>query len=641
MYMKSKLLTIIACAATLGISAQSFFTKTCYRGAFAPFPNPMWTDTWTEWDPQNKNYPAPTLTVASNITSNTTWNSGQTVLLQGPIYVKNNSILTIQPGVVIRCSKAVAGSALIITKGSQLQANGTVSAPIVFTSDQVAGSRSLGDWGGIVLLGSAALNYTNGINNIEGLPVSPDSEFGGGANPNNNDNSGTLKFVRIEFGGYVYQPNKEINGLTMGAVGRNTIIENVQVSFANDDGFEWFGGNVNAKYLVSYRNLDDDFDTDNGWSGNVQFGLIVRDPNIADNPAVSTSEGFESDNDASGTTANPLTSGIFSNITAIGPLRGSLTSSVATGYRRGARIRRNSNLKIYNSIFMDFLRGVHIDGTLCEQNANTGALKYKNNIVAGNVAGLTTERNSGSTFTATAWFAANGNDSIASSASILVNPYNYTTPDYRPTNNSPALSNVSFTDAALSAVTSTVLASISTSLSLASNSLCMGQTGNLTPVVFTASATVDPNFCIMAWMAGTGVTMSNSLTPNPTFTIANPGTYTVALMGSYGSGTVSSVQSITTFTCLDVSVKEHDADIFSFMPNPADNQVNIQFGKYISEHINVELLDITGRVVFFENVNTLYKNQISISTGDLNNGIYFIKVASASSMFTKPLILAH
>jgi hypothetical protein len=639
--MKSNLLTIVACAATLGLSAQSFFTKTCYRGAFAPSPNPMWTDTWTEWDPQNKNYPAPTLTVASNITSNTTWNSGQTVLIQGPIYVKNNSILTIQPGVIIRCSKAVAGSALIITKGSQLQASGTVSAPIVFTSDQAPGSRSIGDWGGIVLLGSAALNYTNGINNVEGLPVSPDSEFGGATNPNNNDNSGTLRYVRIEFGGYVYQPNKEINGLTMGAVGRNTTIENVQVSFANDDAFEWFGGSVSAKYLVSYRNLDDDFDTDNGWSGNVQFGLIVRDPNIADNPAVSTSEGFESDNDASGTTASPLTSGIFSNITAIGPLRGSVTSTVATGYRRGARIRRNSNLKIYNSIFMDFLRGIHIDGTLCEQNAGSGTLKYKNNIVAGNIAGLTTERNSGSTFTATAWFASNGNDSIASTSGILANPYSYTTPDYRPALNSPALSNVSFTDAVLAAATSTALANISTSLSLASNSLCMGQTGNLTPVVFTASATVDPNFCLMAWMAGNGVSISNSLTPNPTFTISNPGTYTLALMGTYGSGIVSSVQTINTFTCLDVAIKERTSNAVLILPNPADTHVTIQVDDNINHNVQLQVLDITGRVVYNEYVNTISNHHITLSTEDLNNGIYFVKVVSDASVFTKQFIIAH
>ena len=631
----------MACGASLSLSAQRVFTKTCYRGAFAPAPNPMWTNSWTEWDPQNKNYPAPTLTVASNITSNTTWSSGQTVLLQGPIYVKNNSVLTIQPGVVIRASKAVAGSALIVTKGSQLQANGTASAPIVFTSDQAMGSRSIGDWGGVVLLGSAALNYTNGINNVEGLPVSIDSEFGGGASPNNNDNSGTLKFVRIEFGGYVYQPNKEINGLTLGAVGKNTTLENIQVSFANDDGFEWFGGNVNARYLVSYRNLDDDFDTDNGWSGNVQFGLIVRDPQIADAPAVSTSEGFESDNDAGGTTANPLTSGIFSNITAIGPLRGSITNTVAAGYRRGARIRRNSNLKIYNSIFMDFLRGIHIDGTLCEQNAGSGTLKYKNNIVAGNIAGLTTERNIGSTFTATAWFAANGNDSIASSASILVNPYNYTAPDYRPASNSPALSNISFTDAAIAAVTSTALASLTTSLSLASNSLCMGQTGNITPVVFTASATVSPDFCALAWMAGNGILVSNSLSPNPSFTIATPGNYTIALMGTYGSGTVSSVQTITTYTCLDVSIKDLKSQTLDLRTNPANTHCILTCNGINHETIEVELFSISGARVYSGILMPNNSNNVEFNTEHLNSGLYILKAKTHSVIFTKRLIVQH
>src|SRR5687768_3264060 len=127
--------------------------KTCYRGAFAPAPAPMWTDTWTEWDPQNKVYPAPTITISSNITSNTTWNTGQTVLLTAPIYVKNNSVLTIQPGVVVLGDKSATGAALIVTRGSQLIANGTVSQPIVFTSNQAPGLRNIGDWGGVVLLG--------------------------------------------------------------------------------------------------------------------------------------------------------------------------------------------------------------------------------------------------------------------------------------------------------------------------------------------------------------------------------------------------------------------------------------------------------------------------------------------------------
>jgi len=458
-----KKVLLLAAGITLGISLKSqtaFFDPTTYRGAFAPAPTPMWTDGWTEWDPQNKVYPVPNTTVSSNITTNTTWTTGQVILLQGPIYVKNNAVLTIQPGVIIRGSKATAGSALIVTRGSQINAVGTVTNPIVFTSDQAPGSRALGDWGGLVLLGNASLNYTNGISYIEGLPQGPDTQFGGGSSPNDNESSGTLKYVRIEFGGYVYQPNQEINGLTFGAVGAGTSVDYVQVSFTNDDGFEWFGGAVSCKHLVSYRNLDDDFDTDNGWKGNVQYALAVRDPLIADNPAVSTSEGFESDNDASGSNNTPKTTGIFSNVTIIGPYRGNPTATVAPGYRRGARLRRNTELKIFNSIFMDVQRGIHIDGTACENNASNGLLKFKHNIVAGTQTGRITEKNSGSTFTITQWFAANSNDSIPytspSFSTILIAPYSYTAPDYRPGASSIAASGADFTDPSIAPLTTSI-----------------------------------------------------------------------------------------------------------------------------------------------------------------------------------------
>lgn len=460
--MKKNLLTALA-VLTMGISvAQSpFFQATTYRGAFAPAPTNMWTDTWTEWDPQNKVYPAPTMTVTGNITSNTTWSTGQTVLLSAQCFVKNSAVLTIQPGVTILGDKAVTGACLLIETGSKLIANGTINQPIVFTSNQAPGLRGLGDWGGVILCGLATNNspagtgtLTNpaGTNYIEGFPVSPDIQYGG---TNDNDNSGSLKYVRIEFGGYVYQPNKEINGLTMGAVGRGTTIDYVQCSFTNDDSFEWFGGTVNCKHLVAYRGLDDDFDTDNGFSGNVQFCLGVRDPQIADNPAISTSEGFESDNDPNGTTSTPLTSAIFSNVTDIGPLRGVLTATYASGFRRGARIRRNSNLKVYNSILMDHAtRGVYIDGSACEGNANSGALKFMNNIVAGYGARATETGTFGIiTPNANTWVAAQGNDTLKTSSGILVNPYNYMAPDYRPSGSGIAASGASFTDTPIASVT--------------------------------------------------------------------------------------------------------------------------------------------------------------------------------------------
>ncbi len=430
----------LAFAITSGVAQTGFWTATTHKGAFAPAPTAMWTDTWTEWDPQNKVYPAPTVTVSANITSNTTWATGQTVLLAGQIYVTNNAVLTIQPGVIIRGSSTILGSSLIMTKGTQLIANGTVNQPIVFTSDKAPGSRGVGDWGGIIILGRATNNLPGGLGNIEGLPVGTNSEHGG---TNDNDNSGSLKYVRIEFGGYAYQTNKEINGLTMGSVGKGTQIDYVQTSFTNDDAFEWFGGTVDCKHLVSFRNLDDDFDCDNGFRGNVQFGLIVRDPALADNPTISTSEGFECDNDAGGTAATPQTRAVFSNITAIGPYRGNSAQLIASGYRRGLRLRRNTAMQVFNSIFMDFKNGIHIDGTACESNASNNILKFKHNVIA-QTSGITpkvVEINTGSTFTIAAWFGANANDSLTTSANILTTPYNYTSPDYRPVSTNTLVAN--------------------------------------------------------------------------------------------------------------------------------------------------------------------------------------------------------
>ena len=644
--MKRLLLSAFTLATVLSTSAQSFFTKTCYRGAFAPAPTPMWTDSWTEWDPQNKNYPAPTVTISTNITSNTTWATGQTVLLQGPIYVKNNSVLTIQPGVVVRGSKTIAGSALIVSKGSQLIANGTAASPIVFTSDQAANSRGVGDWGGVILLGSAALNFTNGINNVEGLPVTVDSEFGGGANPNNNDNSGSLKYVRIEFGGYVYQPNKEINGLTMGAVGKGTTLEHIQVSFTNDDGFEWFGGNVNGKWLVSYRNLDDDFDTDNGYTGNVQFGLIVRDPNLADNPAVSTSEGFESDNDAGGTLATPFTSAIFSNITMVGPYRGAITNTVASGYRRAARIRRASNLKIFNSVFMDVQRGIHIDGSACEGYATSGALKFKNNIIAGTTSGRITEVNTGSTFNAPAWFGSNSNDSITYSSpsfsTLLSTPYNYTSPDYRPTQTSMANAGASFTDATISAQTD---ASPTTVLATVPSSACISSGGSsITPFIFVPNTTVSAGYCSLNWSASPGVVISSTSATNPSFTISTLGTFSITLTVNNGDGVKTVVNAVTTNTWLDVAVLERNNEIglVSLYPNPSSDKTTLSIVSPKSIFINVMITDITGKLVseISENYSLISgENNLNINTSELTNGIYFVTLNHANGKETVKLIV--
>lgn len=522
--MKKITLTALSMYVCFMAFGQSFFQPTNYRGAFAPAPAAQWTDTWTNWDPQNTVYQSSNVTVTAAITTNTTWTSNNVYLLQGQIYVKNGATLTIQPGTVVMGDKNTSGSGLFVTQGSKLIADGTASNPIVFTSNQPVGQRALGDWGGIILMGKSTNNNAGGIANIEGLAPTFDTQYGGGANPDVNDNSGILRYVRIEFPGYVYQPNKEINGLTLGSIGRGTTIDFVQVSFSNDDAYEWFGGTVNCRHLVSYRNLDDDFDTDNGFSGLVQYCLSVRDPLIADNPTVSTSEGFESDNDASGSANSPQTSAIFSNVTYVGPLRGNTAATVASGFRRGARIRRNSGLKIYNSIFMDGLRGIHIDGTACEANANSGVLKYKNNLVAGYLTNYSVEKNTGSTFGIAAWFGANNNDSLASSANILTLPYGvnntYLSPDFRPVSASIALSNSSFLDASINPVT---IPAPNTTTAI---NLCQGSAAT----ALTATGNQD---CTINWY--TTATGGTSIpAPTPSTTTAGTFNYYVAQMNAAG-----------------------------------------------------------------------------------------------------------
>ncbi|MBF2707028.1 T9SS type A sorting domain-containing protein [Flavobacterium soyangense] len=440
-------------------------TKVAYRGAFAPAPIPMWTDSWTNFDPQNAVYPTPNVDVTANITVDTHWTAGNTYYLKGQTYVKNNATLTIDAGVVIRADHTATGAGLFVTKGAKVIAIGTATNPIVFTSDNAVGSRNKGDWGGVILLGKGSFNINNGVNNIEGIAASTDTEYGGGLSPDDNDNSGTLKYVRIEYAGYVYAANQEINGLTFGAVGRGTTIDYVQVSFANDDSFEWFGGTVNCKHIIAYRGLDDDFDTDNGYSGSVQFGLGIRDPQISDNPTVSTSEGFESDNNASSTAVSPYTGAIFTNMTLLGPsYRLTLPNggTIASGYKRAARLRRNTQLKVYNSIFMDFQEGLHIDGVTTETNAINNTLKWKNNIMAG-IVSKELQVNSPGTITAgvnpsfnmTTWYAANGNTTVSSNGGLLTKPYDltdatiYTGLDYRPATGSIALTGADFTDASL------------------------------------------------------------------------------------------------------------------------------------------------------------------------------------------------
>ena len=308
--------------------------------------------------------------------------------LKGWIYIADGSELTIEPGTIIKGDKATK-AALIVERGGKLIAQGAADAPIVFTSAQPAGQRRPGDWGGVIICGKAHNNQTS--MQIEG---GPRTQHGG---DNDADNSGVLSYVRIEFGGFPFKADQEINGLTLGSVGSGTKIDHVQVSYSNDDSFEWFGGTVNCKYLVAYKGWDDDFDTDNGFSGKVQFGLSVRDPRIADQ---SQSNGFESDNCADGAQVSPYTTATFSNITFVGPktaadfqnsnsyiTAGSYFPNNGSGlgkFQAAMQIRRSSRLNCVNSVVTDWPIGLIIDGEKGDTpaQAKAGTLHLQNIFIA-------------------------------------------------------------------------------------------------------------------------------------------------------------------------------------------------------------------------------------------------------------------
>lgn len=383
-----------------------------------------------------RNYPNTQTTLSQNITSNTTISG--VVLLQNKIYVTNGATLTIQPGTIIRGDISTQGS-LIITRGSKIIAEGTQTNPIVFTSNQAVGDRSEGDWGGLIILGNAINNQPGGVANIEGLTPTTNTQYGGN---DDNDNSGVLKYVRVEFAGIALEPNKEINGITFGSVGRGTLVDYVQVSFSGDDSFEWFGGTVNCKHLISYKGIDDDFDTDFGYRGNLQFGLSVRSEQMSDAPGDSNC--FESDNDATGSSNTPQTAAVFSNFTIIGPKGdGSIQLPVGEKFEKAFRIRRNSSISIFNSIVTGWEKGLSVEGTPVETNISNGTSVFSSNE-------LVEIPSSNNLVTATpqfysTFFTQNGNDTLKTISQInWVNAFSVN-PDFRLNANSLVSTGADFT----------------------------------------------------------------------------------------------------------------------------------------------------------------------------------------------------
>ncbi len=311
------------------------------------------------------NVPSST-TLTGNITATTTLTSDKEWVLKGYVYVTGGAKLIIQPGTIIKSDISEKG-ALCIERGAQIVAEGTALKPIVFTSGRPAGERTPGDWGGIVILGRAKTNRTSEPT-IEGGIGRP---YGG---TNDLDNSGILKYVRIEYAGVAAMPNSEINALTLGGVGSGTIIENVQTIYANDDAFEFFGGTVNAKNLYAYATADDDFDFDFGYRGKVSFSVSKRDPQFVDNG--DAGNGVECDNDGTGSSAEPFTHPILDNIILVGPNDATSLSN----HNLAMRWRRATQFEVYNSTIIGYMKGgFSMESNETAQFYKDGVSKFQNN----------------------------------------------------------------------------------------------------------------------------------------------------------------------------------------------------------------------------------------------------------------------
>lgn len=311
----------------------------------------------------------PVVTVSTDITTNTTWTSGNVYQISGVVTVKSGATLTIQAGTYIKSTANVQGGpangVLVIAKDGKINAVGTANNPIVFTSrnllDGVASTvGKAGDFGGVIILGNAKVNVANKL--IEGLPDQAQFHYGG---QNDADNRGTFQFVRIEFAGFQLAPNIEVNGLTLGGVGSGTVIDHVQVSYGLDDSFEFFGGTVSPTNLVALAADDDQYDFDNGYTGTIQYAIAVADRTATHSASSgnSDSNGIESDNNSTAEDPTysliPKTHPTLVNFSVIGTEN--TNGITAPGYLNAVRERRGSSVDIFNSIFTGYPRGIVFD----------------------------------------------------------------------------------------------------------------------------------------------------------------------------------------------------------------------------------------------------------------------------------------
>jgi hypothetical protein len=323
--------------------------------------------------------------VSQNISTSTTWTADNTYNLQTQIYVLPGATLTIQPGTVIASTTNLGGS-LAICRGARIVANGTNDLPIIFTSKAdvatwTAGNPKTGtarvamnEWGNLTVMGRAYVGkYGNGAAStntaapsaanfaqMEGLTGSsstdPNVIYGGG---DDLDSSGTFSYVSLRYGGKVIGLGNELNGLSLGGIGKETVIDHIEIYNNVDDGIEIWGGTVNVQYFSIWNIGDDSLDIDQGWRGKAQFGLIVQGYSGNASQGSGTGDNILEIDGAEKSDAQPVTTGVVYNLTCIG-------QTGSTGGDTAVEFRDNANLQVRNSIFMDVgeqvFRNINTDG---------------------------------------------------------------------------------------------------------------------------------------------------------------------------------------------------------------------------------------------------------------------------------------
>lgn len=334
--------------------------------------NTNWMSNWTNFKPANTEYNEATNIIAGNIDKDTKLVKRNTYQLVGVVYVTNNATLTIEPGTVIRGDDKTCGT-LVVTNGAKIMAEGLETDPIVFTSNKEISERRPGDWGGIIILGKAPINTLGSIH-ILSFNLEPMLNHYGGFDAE--DNSGILKYVRIEYSGRKLSALKELNGLSLAGVGRKTTLSNIQISFSNDDSFECYGGDLNLNNLISYRTTDDDFDFTQGAQININNSVAIRHPFSSD---ISGSRCFEVDSyDKIENTdiTKKMTRVNANNITLV-----NLEENNQGLVRESIYVRENTFFNLNNSIVSGFAPFVLLEENIGNGEVNLSKLTFKNLIV--------------------------------------------------------------------------------------------------------------------------------------------------------------------------------------------------------------------------------------------------------------------